>query len=874
MGFSRAIAFLAGVPTLMQYFQSYQNVVAKASGGIGNVYSNNTYTWSGGGPGAFSFVAGSQNRGTLTQAQWQASPYGQDAGSTFGAVTTPIILLSPGSLAFTATAGGLNPSSQNVTVSNSGAGTLASPTTTITYGSGSGWLTVTKSGSSPPYTLTAQPSISGLAAGTYTATVSVASSGATDSPQTFSVVVTVASSSSSSPAISLSPTSLGFSATAGGSNPASQNVTVSNSGGGTLAAPTTQINYSQGSGWLSVNCTGSSAPYTCSTQPTTGSLAAGTYTATVQVSSSGATNSPQSYTVAFTVNASTPTISLYPTSLTFSANVGGGNPSRRMSPSATPAAARWRLQPPRSTMAAEAAGSVCRFRAVRPPLRWSRSRLPGASRPGLTPPRLTSRVRERATRLRAIPSPSPSPRREGGGSTQVNLSSSFNIGGMYTDGTTFSSTGGMDGNGLAYSATLLGSSQTWNSVLFNLGPTNTLNAVSGTGQTITLPSGAFSTLRMLATGSAGNQLSQTITVTYTDLTTSTFTQSFSDWFTPQNYSGESEAVSVAYNDTYNGGRSNQTYHLYGYSFALNSSKTVKSVTLPNDARVGVLAMTLVAPSTPTISLSPTSLTFSATAGGSNPSSQNVTVSNSGGGTLATPTTQINYGSGSGWLSVQVQGSSAPFTLANQPSISGLAAGTYTATVSVASSGATNTPQTYSVTLTVAAVPTISLSPTSLTFSATAGGSNPASQNLTVSNSGGGTLATPTTQINYGSGSGWLSVQVQGSSAPFTLVTQPATGSLAAGTYTATVNVSSTGASNTPQSYTVTFTVSTSGGGDPRRSTCPLRTTGPACTPMAPPSPRPEETIYMAWPILQLCWARRKPGTAYSSTLARQTPRTM
>jgi hypothetical protein len=108
--------------------------------------------------------------------------------------------------------------------------------------------------------------------------------------------------SSSSPTISLSPTSLGFSATAGGSNPASQNVSVSNSGGGTLESPTTQITYSQGSGWLSVDCTGSSAPYTCSTQPTTGSLAAGTYNATVQVSSSGASNSPQSYTVAFTVN--------------------------------------------------------------------------------------------------------------------------------------------------------------------------------------------------------------------------------------------------------------------------------------------------------------------------------------------------------------------------------------------------------------------------------------------------------------------------------------------------------------------------------------------------------------------------------------------
>ncbi len=179
------------------------------------------------------------------------------------------------------------------------------------------------------------------------------------------------------------------------------------------------------------------------------------------------------------------------------------------------------------------------------------------------------------------------------GPQQVSLSSAYNRTGMYTDGTTFSSTGGDDLHGMAYSATLLGSSQTWNSVLFNLGPANSSNDVSGAGQAVTLPSGNFSTLRMLATAANGNQPSQTIKVTYTDQSTLTFTQGFSDWYTPQNYSGESEAVSVAYNDTYNGGRSNQTYHLYGYSFALNSSKTVQSVTLPNDTYVNVLAMTLV-----------------------------------------------------------------------------------------------------------------------------------------------------------------------------------------------------------------------------------------------------------------------------------------
>ena len=213
--------------------------------------------------------------------------------------SSPTIALSPTSLSFSATDGGSNPSSQNVTVSNSGGGTLASPTTSITYSQGSGWLSVNCTGSSAPYTCSTQPATGSLSSGTYNATVNVSSSGATNSPQSYTVAFTV--NPVSSPTISLSPTSLSFSATVGGSNPSSQNVTVSNSGGGTLASPTTSITYSSGSGWLSVNCTGSSAPFTCSTQPATGSLAAGTYNATVKVSSTGATNSPQSYTVAFTL---------------------------------------------------------------------------------------------------------------------------------------------------------------------------------------------------------------------------------------------------------------------------------------------------------------------------------------------------------------------------------------------------------------------------------------------------------------------------------------------------------------------------------------------------------------------------------------------
>jgi len=109
-----------------------------------------------------------------------------------------------------------------------------------------------------------------------------------------------------------------------------------------------------------------------------------------------------------------------------------------------------------------------------------------------------------------------------------------------------------------------------------------------------LPAGNFSSLRMLGTGVNGQQLSQPFTVTYTDGTTSVFNQSLSDWQKSQNFAGESKALTMPYADNiYNGGRIPQPTYLYGYSFALENSKTVESVTLPNNPNVDALAFTLV-----------------------------------------------------------------------------------------------------------------------------------------------------------------------------------------------------------------------------------------------------------------------------------------
>ncbi len=176
----------------------------------------------------------------------------------------------------------------------------------------------------------------------------------------------------------------------------------------------------------------------------------------------------------------------------------------------------------------------------------------------------------------------------GGGS--VNMATVYNVMGLVTDGAAFLSGSGLDGGGRAYSANLLGTVQSANGVSFNLGAPNQPGAVSSA--TIALPAGKFSTLKLLATGVNGNQVSQKFTVTYTDGSTSTFTQSLSDWCAPQGYTGEANAILMTYRDSSNGAQDVRPITLYGYTFNLTSSKTVKSIALPSNRNVVVLAMNL------------------------------------------------------------------------------------------------------------------------------------------------------------------------------------------------------------------------------------------------------------------------------------------
>jgi alpha-mannosidase len=176
------------------------------------------------------------------------------------------------------------------------------------------------------------------------------------------------------------------------------------------------------------------------------------------------------------------------------------------------------------------------------------------------------------------------------GTVPVDLSSAYNVGAIHIDGSAFTPANSADGEGFAYSKEALGSTQLWDGVLFNLGPANAPDAV--TDRTISLPSGKFSSISLLATGVEGNQESQVFTITYADGTSSSVTQSLSDWYEPSGYKGESQAVVMPYRLVADGAKDNRTFYLYGYSLNLDSSKGVHSITLPNNEHVLVFAVTL------------------------------------------------------------------------------------------------------------------------------------------------------------------------------------------------------------------------------------------------------------------------------------------
>jgi len=106
---------------------------------------------------------------------------------------------------------------------------------------------------------------------------------------------------------------------------------------------------------------------------------------------------------------------------------------------------------------------------------------------------------------------------------------------------------------------------------------------------------------------------------------------------------------------------------------------------------------------PTIGYSPTTFSFTATQGGSNPPSQNLSITNTGGGTL-----NWSVSDDATWLNLSPLSGSDSGTVTLSVDIAGLTVGTYNGTITITAAGSTNTPVNIPVTLTVNAPPAATL----------------------------------------------------------------------------------------------------------------------------------------------------------------------
>ncbi|MFJ3310624.1 GH92 family glycosyl hydrolase [Streptomyces sp. NPDC086549] len=174
--------------------------------------------------------------------------------------------------------------------------------------------------------------------------------------------------------------------------------------------------------------------------------------------------------------------------------------------------------------------------------------------------------------------------------------------GIYPDGAGFSV--GFDGGGWAYSHNALsaagvtsGSTVTADGISYTW-PTVTsgqLDNLEMAGQTIPMPAGTSgASLGLLGAAvnapTDGSGVSGTLTVTYTDGTTSQATVGFSDWTLNGGGSkplpGDTTAITTAYRNTASGGRDNVKTYVFATKVPLDASKQVASITLPVTGSTG------------------------------------------------------------------------------------------------------------------------------------------------------------------------------------------------------------------------------------------------------------------------------------------------
>ena len=605
--------------------------------------------------------------------------YGNDNGSwvnvpgfaaggktvSFPNATPASINLSATALSFAAVPG-TNPASQQVLVTNSGGGTLS------WYASSSApWLSVSPGSGTNSGTLTVSVASSGLAVGSYTGSIAVSALGATNSPQYVNVNLVVGPT-----AISVNPASLVFQAYQNQGNPASQTVSIANSGGG-------QLNWTATSSvpWLTITPASGSAPGAIQVAANTAGLGVGTFTGTVTITSAQANNSPIKVPVSLTI-----------TGVLLGDNFGSGS------------LAGWAYSP--LGLASD----------------WSVAN--GAAQ------------------------------NNGGGHTQIYAGNSswtnYTVQASIKLASLANYPGGIRGRvnpatGSSYAVWLYP-----NSGFINLYSTVAWNIDSGYkllgSAPVTFDATAYHTVALTMQGS---QLSVA-------------------------YDGK-QVISAT--DATN------TQGMIALDVS-NQPIAFTNINVTGIASAGAFAST------------PSTLNFAAVTGGANPSPQNVQVASTGAGNVA-----FSSNASAPWILVSPPTGATPQTVQVAANATGLAAGNYSGTVSLTSLGAANSPQTINVNLAVTTPASIlSVSPSSYAFGAGLNGSTPPAQSLSITSSGASSSWSGATD------SPWLTLSAASGTTPAAIQVTANPTSLAAGTYTGHITITAPGLTGSPTVIPVTLTV--------------------------------------------------------------------
>lgn len=204
------------------------------------------------------------------------------------------LVLTPDSLYFTGVEGGSSPPAQSFLVNSDGGPLSFDIVENIS------WAVPSPIHATTPRTIHVAINIIGLSAGTYIDSLRVESAEASNSPQYAKLVLVL---EPPPPTIGVTPDAFFFNAIAGGSNPPSKTLTITNTGGGTL-----NWTVSKSESWLSLTPTSGVDSGDVTVSVDIAGLSFGEYYDIIVVSDPNATNDPESVLVTLTVASDLPVI--------------------------------------------------------------------------------------------------------------------------------------------------------------------------------------------------------------------------------------------------------------------------------------------------------------------------------------------------------------------------------------------------------------------------------------------------------------------------------------------------------------------------------------------------------------------------------------